>query len=86
MQQVVWSRLTLNLLRETSVVGFRNNALFFTKNAVLNTCRYLKRFYTYKKINDILLKGHHFFIKDSENRRNLLNLSCKDKGHAYAGE
>ena len=32
------------------------------------------------------LKRHHFFIKDAENRRNLLNLSCKDKRHAYAGE
>ena len=26
---------------------------FFCKNAVLNVCRYLKRFYTYKKINNI---------------------------------
>ena len=28
----------------------------FCKNAVLNICRNLKRFYTYKKVNSIFLK------------------------------
>ena len=28
----------------------------FCKNVVLNICRYLKRFYTYKKINNNFLK------------------------------
>ena len=29
---------------------------FFVKNVVLNICRYLKPFYTYKKINNNFLK------------------------------
>ena len=29
----------------------------FLKNAVLNICRYLKGFYTYKKIYNIFLKN-----------------------------
>ena len=33
---------------------------FVCKNAVLNICQYLKRFYTCKKINNIFLKFHHF--------------------------
>ena len=31
------------------------------KNALLNKCRYLKNFLTYKKINNIFLKFHHFY-------------------------
>ena len=31
----------------------------FSKNAVLNICRYLKGFYTYKIINNIFLKFHY---------------------------
>ena len=31
----------------------------FRKNEVLNRARYLKRFYTYKKINNIFLKFEH---------------------------
>ena len=31
----------------------------FRKNAVLNICRYLKSFYTYKKMNNIFLKLHY---------------------------
>ena len=32
----------------------------FSKNAVLNICRYLKGFYIYKKTNNIFLKFHHY--------------------------
>ena len=35
----------------------------FRKNAVLNICRYLKRFYTYKKINRIFLKFDHSLLR-----------------------
>ena len=35
----------------------------FCKNAVLNICRYLKRFYTYKKINSIFLKIDHSLLR-----------------------
>ena len=32
----------------------------FRKNAVLNICRYLSGFYTYKKINNIFLKFQYY--------------------------
>ena len=35
----------------------------FCKNAVLNICRYLKRFYTYKKMNSINLKFDHSLLR-----------------------
>ena len=35
----------------------------FRKNEVLNICRYLKSFYTYKKINNIFLKFYHYLLK-----------------------
>ena len=34
----------------------------FSKNVVLNTCRYLKGFYIYKKTNNIYLKFHHYLF------------------------
>ena len=34
----------------------------FRKNAVLNICRYLKGFYTHKKINNIFLKFHYYLL------------------------
>ena len=67
MQQVAWSWLTSNL--PVKVI------YFFGKNVVLNICQYLKRFYSYKKINNIL-KVPAFFIKDTKNHRNRLNHSC----------
>ena len=36
-------------VREKSVVGFRTYLHFFRKNEVLNICRYLKGFYTFKE-------------------------------------
>ena len=35
----------------------------FCKDAVLNICRYLKRFYTYKKINSSFLKCDHSLLR-----------------------
>ena len=35
----------------------------FLKNEVLNICRYLKRFYTYKKINNIFLKFRRYLLR-----------------------
>ena len=35
----------------------------FRKNGVLNICRYLKSFYTCKKINNIFLKFHHYLLR-----------------------
>ena len=63
-------------VREKSILGtlgFRSYLHFFCKNAVLNICRYLTLFYTYKKINNIFLHFDHFF-KDAKNHRNQLNL------------
>ena len=34
----------------------------FSKNVVLNKCRYLKGFYIYKKTNNIFLKFHHYLF------------------------
>ena len=36
---------------------------FFCKNSVLNKCRYLTRFYTCKKINNIFLKSCQFLLR-----------------------
>ena len=47
---------------EKSVIGFWIIDIF-CKNEVLNICRYLKRFYTYKKINNIFLKFDHFLLR-----------------------
>ena len=49
-------------VREKSVEGFRSY-FHFCKNEVLNVCRYLKRFYTYKKINDIFLKFYYYLLR-----------------------
>ena len=38
--------------------GFKVTDIF-GKNAIFNICRYLERFYTYNKINNIFLKLHH---------------------------
>ena len=35
----------------------------FLKNEVLNICQYLKSIYTYKKINNIFLKFHHYLLR-----------------------
>ena len=35
----------------------------FRKNEGLNICRYLKSFYTYKKINNIFLKFHYYLLR-----------------------
>ena len=35
----------------------------FRKNEILNICRYLKRFYTYKKKNNIFFKFHHYLLR-----------------------
>ena len=35
----------------------------FRKNEVFNICRYLKSFFTYKKINNIFLKFHHCLLR-----------------------
>ena len=78
-QRVLRSRLTLNLqiklesseaylpkLEKTeSVLGFRNYSQI-CKNAVLNICRYLKRFYIYKKINNIFFKCDHSLLRMPE--------------------
>ena len=34
----------------------------FSKNAVLNICRYLKGFYIYKKISNIFIKFHYYLL------------------------
>ena len=36
------------------------------KNGVLTICRYLKRFYTYKKINNLFLKFDHSLLRMSK--------------------
>ena len=35
----------------------------FRKNAVLKMCRYLKGFFTYKKVNNIFLKFHYYLLQ-----------------------
>ena len=50
-------KLGKNLSRDFEVI------FIFRKNEVLNICRYLKRFYTYKKINNIFLKFHHYLLR-----------------------
>ena len=54
-------------LGEQRVLGFSQSCTvpidIFCKNAVLNTCRYLKRFYTYKKMNSIILKFDHSLLR-----------------------
>ena len=44
-------------------------------NEVLNICRYVKNFYTYKKINNIFLKFHHYLLRMQKNHRNRLTRS-----------
>ena len=47
-----------------SFVGFRIEVIYiFLKNEVLNKCRYLTNVYTYKKINNIFLKFHHYLLR-----------------------
>ena len=54
-------------LGEQRVLGFSQSRTvpidIFCKNAVSNICRYLKRFYTYKKMNSIILKFDHSLLR-----------------------
>ena len=52
-------KLGKNLLWDFEVI------YIFRKNAVLNICRYLKSFYTYKK-NNIFFKFHHYLFSMPE--------------------
>ena len=63
-------------VRENLSQGFEIIDIF-CKNAVLNIYRYLKRFHTYKKMNNIFLKVRPFFITDAKNYGNRLNHSCR---------
>ena len=42
--------------------GFEVIDIFY-KNAVLNACQYLKRFYAYKKINNSFLKFYYSLLR-----------------------
>ena len=60
----------------------------FRKNAVLNICRYLKGFYTYKKINNILLKFYYYLLRNLKIKKSvesfiLKNANRKHNEHAY---
>ena len=50
-------KLGKNLLWDFEII------FIFRKNEVLNICRCLKSFYTYKKINNIFLKFHHYLLR-----------------------
>ena len=50
-------KLGKNLLWDFEVI------FIFRKNDVSNICRYLKRFYTYKKTNKIFLKFHYYLLR-----------------------
>ena len=52
------------LLKLGKNLSWDSEAIFiFRKNEVLNICQYLKSFYTYKKINNISLKFHHYVLR-----------------------
>ena len=60
----------------------------FRKNEVLNICWYLKSFYTYKKINNIFLKFHHYLLRmqkvvEMVESFILKNSNQKHNQHAY---
>ena len=60
----------------------------FRKNEVLNICRYLKSFYTFKKINNIFLKFHHYLLRmqkvvEMVESFILKNSNQKHNQHAY---
>ena len=55
--EAFWLKLGKNLSLDFEVI------YIFIKNAVLNTCRYLKGFYTYKKIDNISLKFHYCSLR-----------------------
>ena len=45
----------------SSLISLRTH--IFLNNVVLNTCRYLKGFYTYEKINNTFLKFHYYLLR-----------------------
>ena len=50
-------------VRENLSWNFEVICIFFCKNSVLNMCRYLIHFYTYKIINNIFLKVDHSLLR-----------------------
>ena len=70
-ERFLWSRLPSNLeSSEAYLLKLGKNLpwdfeviFIFRKNEVLNICRYLKSFYTYKKINNIFLKFHRYLLR-----------------------
>ena len=44
------TKLQKTFVRQNFSLNFQGSLIFFCKNAVLNICLYLKRFYAYKKI------------------------------------
>ena len=60
--QLESSEAYLRKLEKNLTYGFEIIDIF-CKNAILNICRYPKRFYTYKKINNIFLTFDHFLLR-----------------------
>ena len=53
-----------NVLKlEKNLSWYFEVTFIFRKNEVLNICRYLKSFYTFKKINNSFLKFHHYLLR-----------------------
>ena len=75
-------KLGKNLSRDFEAI------FIFRKNEVLNICRYLKSFYTFKKINNIFLKFHHYLLRmqkvvEMVESFILKNANQKHNQHAY---
>ena len=67
-------------VREKSVLGLQSYRHCLKKNAVfnINACRYLKGFYTYKKINNSFLKFDHSLLRMPKNIKSVKFLLPKN--------
>ena len=72
----IYTSTKSRFLENSSILKRCFGEFWFRKTVILILCRYLKRINTYKKINNNMFLKFALFVKDANNRRNLLNLPC----------
>ena len=74
---VTFAVLVFQNIKVAAMLVFQTNSVGVELISHVNVCRYLKRFYTYKKINNSFLKFDHSLLRMPKNNRNWSNLCCR---------
>ena len=77
LHDVTFAILVFQNIKVAAMLVFQTNSVGVELISHVNVCRYLKRFYTYKKINNSFLKFDHSLLRMPKNNRNWSNLCCR---------